>query len=234
MNKTSKEYILSEAEKEGYKFFSIYNASGDIVKDQQNSNYSPSQAREDIERFFKHNTGIYRIEFRKAAKRTAAGQRYSFTVDITDEQPEPKGFNGIPGGIGESNLFDLIREKDQEIRRLQSELNTQAISGIQKSNDLQMELLRKEMAESKDKTGEMLMQIIPALNGMFGSTNIGVTGLDEVEAPPQTGEKEQINKAVVKLMRLDSNFANNISKLAELADKKPDLYKMAVTQLSNL
>ena len=35
-------------------------------------------------------------------------------------------------------------------------------------------------------------------------------------------------------MKLDYNFVANIEKLAELAENKPTLYKMAVNQLMNL
>lgn len=234
MNKSSKEYILNEAQREGYKFFCIYNASGECVKDQQNANYTPDQAKEDIERFFKHNTGIYRIEFRKAPKRNTNSQKFSFTVDLQEETEQPQQIGNIPG-MSESTLFDMLREKDQTISNLQSQLNTQAIQGLQARNELQMDLLRKELKEGQDKSGEMMMQAIQALNGMFGSSNIGLTGLEQ-EAPTmeaQTDEKTAINKAVVKLIRLDKNFAANVSKLAKLAEEKPDIYKMAVSQLSN-
>ena len=44
----------------------------------------------------------------------------------------------------------------------------------------------------------------------------------------------KLNAAINKLMKLDYNFVANIEKLAELAENKPTLYKMAVNQLMNL
>jgi hypothetical protein len=46
--------------------------------------------------------------------------------------------------------------------------------------------------------------------------------------------KENIIAAVNKLVKLDPNFAENLNKLAELAEKKPFIYQQAVDQLKKL
>jgi hypothetical protein len=46
--------------------------------------------------------------------------------------------------------------------------------------------------------------------------------------------KENIIASVNKLVKLDPNFAENLSKLAELAEKKPFIYQQAVDQLKKL
>jgi hypothetical protein len=46
--------------------------------------------------------------------------------------------------------------------------------------------------------------------------------------------KETIITAVNKLVKLDPNFADNLAKLAELAEKKPFIYTQAVDYLKKL
>ena len=46
-------------------------------------------------------------------------------------------------------------------------------------------------------------------------------------------DKEKILAAINKLVKLDTNFAANLEKLAHLAEKKPLIYQQAVKQLSN-
>ena len=46
--------------------------------------------------------------------------------------------------------------------------------------------------------------------------------------------KRKINIAVVRLIQNDPEFANNISKLADLCEDNPMIYKMAISKLENL
>jgi hypothetical protein len=46
--------------------------------------------------------------------------------------------------------------------------------------------------------------------------------------------KERLNKAITRLLKADPNFVNNVEKLANLAEKNPSMYKMAVQQLASL
>ena len=47
-------------------------------------------------------------------------------------------------------------------------------------------------------------------------------------------QKEKIIQAVNKLMAIDDNFADNITKLAELAEKSPAIYQQAQTMLNSM
>lgn len=47
-------------------------------------------------------------------------------------------------------------------------------------------------------------------------------------------DKEKLMEAINKLIKHDSNFVANLSKLADLAEKKPYVYKQAVEQLNKL
>lgn len=47
-------------------------------------------------------------------------------------------------------------------------------------------------------------------------------------------DKEKILAAINKLSKLDPQLADNLTKLAKLADEKPFIYKQAIQQLNSL
>lgn len=47
-------------------------------------------------------------------------------------------------------------------------------------------------------------------------------------------DKEKILTAINKLATLDPGLGDNLSKLAELAEKKPFIYQQAIKQLNSL
>ncbi len=47
-------------------------------------------------------------------------------------------------------------------------------------------------------------------------------------------DKEKILSAINKLATLDPGLGDNLSKLAELAEKKPFIYQQAIKQLNSL
>lgn len=47
-------------------------------------------------------------------------------------------------------------------------------------------------------------------------------------------DKEKILSAINKLVKHDPSLADNLTKLAELAEKNPFVYKQAVKQLNSL
>jgi len=50
----------------------------------------------------------------------------------------------------------------------------------------------------------------------------------------QDAQKQRILNAVNTLIKCDPNFAQNIEKLAALAQKNPFIYKQAVNKLNSL
>ena len=47
-------------------------------------------------------------------------------------------------------------------------------------------------------------------------------------------DKEKILTAINKLSKVDASLAENLTKLAELAEKKPFIYQQAIKQLNSL
>ena len=239
MNLTNTKYLFDLMEREKFQFFSVYNASGAIMRDQCDENYSVADAMEDLRHFLEFNSGVFRVEFRKTKNNTAQTKNYSFTIDNFKEvAKDSTPMMGLNGGIAGGELMGVIQQKDEKIDKLQSEMFAQVIGSLQKQHELQMEVFKNSM--NKDTGNEALLQAaLAAISGMFGGgQNIALSGLEEVqetqEKPLVDDKRKKINNAVVRLMKADMNFAENITKLADMADQQPMIYSMAIEKLRNL
>ena len=246
MNLTNIKYLYELMDKEGFTYFTIYDSKGSPMRDQTNSEYSVQDAKDDLNQFLEYNSGVFRVEFRRNRVNTPSTKNYSFTIDnMKTETDEPiQGIGNYDGGV---DYMAVIRDKDAKIDKLQSEMFANMISGMNKHHELQMEMLRNEM-KNKDGNNDALIQTaMQTLSGMFGSSNIGVSGVTEMMDTPKTttiktnnnsnmidDNKKAINKAVVRLIEGDENFAENITKLADLCEENPLIYKMAIQKLNGI
>jgi hypothetical protein len=101
-----------------------------------------------------------------------------------------------------------------------------------KQFDLKLEMLKSQSANPNSAFDQAALT---ALTGLFGGGGGGININGIGDAPVMESlTTTKLNAAINKLMKLDYNFVANIEKLAELAEQKPTLYKMAVNQLMNL
>ena len=246
MNLTNIKYLYELMDKEGFTYFTIYDSKGSPMRDQCNGEYSVQDAKEDLSQFLEYNSGVFRVEFRRTKQNVPSTKNYSFTIDNmkTDNEDTMQGIGNYDGGG--VDYMGVIRDKDAKIDKLQSEMFANMISGMNKHHELQMEMLRKEM-KSADGNNDALMQTaIQTLSGMFGGSNIGVSGIETLDTPTTKtiktnnnsnmvdDNKKAINKAVVRLIEGDENFAEHITKLADLCDENPFIYKIAIAKLNSI
>ena len=74
-------------------------------------------------------------------------------------------------------------------------------------------------------------------NGSGVVESLGATRteiMQSMEAKPKDPKMQAIENAVRELIKSDPNFHTNIAKLAQIAQKSPGIYKMAVQYLSTL
>ena len=232
-------------DKESFTFFTVYDNKNSPMRDQGNENYTVQDAKEDLEQFLQYNSGVFRVEFRRAKNNGPATKNYSFTIDNLKSDREPvTGIGNFDGG-GTMDYMSIINAKDDKIEKLQSEMFANMMAAMSKQHELQMEAMKTEL--SKDKGNDALMSTaMTALSGMFGGgSNIALSGFDSMELPtiettkkitePMVDDnKQKINNAVVRLMKSDRDFAQHISKLADLADESPLIYNMAISKLDAL
>lgn len=231
-------------DKEGFTYFTIYDSKGSPMRDQTNESYSVQDAKDDLTQFLDYNSGVFRVEFRRTKQNTPSTKNYSFTIDNMkpDFDDSIQGIGNYDSGI---DYMAVIRDKDAKIDKLQSEMFANMISAMNKQHELQMEALRKEMKNAEGGNDQLMQTALQTLSGMFGGSNIGLSGIETMAQPTQTNktnnnsklmddEKKAINQAVVRLMKGDENFAKNITKLADLCDENPLIYKMAISKLDSI
>ena len=151
------------------------------------------------------------------------------------------GFDGFvhkaynAGSMGAIDLDRYLSSKDEilglklQIQQLQNEIRY-----LQDKHNMELQMVRREYEDklSSDRKIEgVIGAVLPHMGGMFGMGGNGINGINGVEAP--ASPKEKVLAAINELMKLDPDFVNNITALAELAKSKPMVYKMAVQQLKN-
>lgn len=240
MNLTNIKYLYDLMDKEGFVFFTVYDSKNCPMRDQGNESYTVQDAKDDLEQFLQYNSGVFRVEFRRTKNNTTTTKNYGFTIDNIKQEPK-ESMQGIGSFDNSQDFLSIISQKDDKIEKLQSEMFANMISSMAKVNEMQMENLKNAM--SKDTGNDALLQTaITAISGMFGSGNsMALAGLETAEAPktttkdtPMDANKQAINNAIVRLIKADDNFANHITKLADLADENPLIYKMAIGKLQNI
>lgn len=146
---------------------------------------------------------------------------------------------GMMGGVG---LDKYLGEKD---RILELMLRIQQLEMEKKYLEEKLERreseLRREMEQqnsSETRIQGIINNVLPTfMQGFAGQAPMnGVSSTDSNTTMEnnKNAEKETIIASVNKLMKIDPNFAKNISSLANLAEKSPAVYAMAVEKLNSL
>ena len=243
MNLTNIKYLYDLMDKEGFTFFTIYDSKGSPMRDQTNESYSVEDSKADLNQFLEYNSGVFRVEFRRTKANHASTKNYSFTID-NFIQDEP--IQGIGNPDQGTDYMSVIRAKDEKIDKLQSEMFANMMAAMNKQHEMQIETLKSEMKNADGGNDALMQTAISALGGMFGgggASNVALSGLDTLEIPETKintnngmvdDTKKTINNAVVRLMKGDKEFAENISKLADLCDENPLIYNLAIGKLKAL
>lgn len=229
-------------DKEHFTFFTIYDSKGSPMRDQCNENYSVDDAKSDLNQFLEYNSGVFRVEFRRTKANHANTKNYSFTIDNLKSEVEEQPMGNTGMGM---DYMAVIRAKDEKIDKLQSEMFANMMAALNKQHELQIDALKSEMKKADGGNDALMQTAISALGGMFGGgSNIGVSGIETLETPTETqhintapmvdDKNKQINNAVVRLMKGDNDFAEHITKLADLCDENPLIYKAAIQKLKAL
>lgn len=230
-----------------YRFFAVMNPNYELVY----SSFQdiPSEdAIKRLEKFMTSTQGQYKIALYPSGELNRNGLpkseqgAYTYDVNIVASVREPQpvqGIGNVLGGGGAS--FDMLdrflNSKDDlaltrvEMAKMQMEIEkNREIDKIKQEYD-------KKMSEADKNSGingiinSLLPELAPHLMGMVNNviTKTPINGIND--APAVDDKKSKVISAVNILMKLDPDFADNISDLAELATRKPEMYKMAIGAL---
>ena len=173
--------------------------------------------------------------FRSLREKQNISEAQSQTPMMGFDQYVDKAYNA--GSMGAIDLDRYLTSKDQ-ILQLQLKIQQLEMEKkyIEDKSARDLEALRNEY-ERKNSKEERIMGIASQFFPMvMGGNQSPMNGLDVEELPTmnKTTEtpKDKVVKSINFLMQHDPDFVRNIAKLAELAEKKPMVYKMAVEQLN--
>ena len=244
MNLTNIKYLYDLMDKESFTFFTVYDSKGSPMRDQCNESYSVDDAKEDLQQFLQYNTGVFRVEFRRTRANTQQTKNYSFTVDNFKNEEEEKPMGSVMMG-GNTDYVNIISSKDERIGQLQEQMYSEMVANLNKQHEMQLNAIKAEGANKNGNNDALIQAALSAITGMFGSQQIGVSGIETMEMPEivetttennnnMDDKTKKINNAVVRLIRGDKNFAEHITKLANLCDDNILIYNMAIAKLNNL
>lgn len=235
------------------KYFRVYNMDyGRMYENFQQVSLNEAQKR--MEDFFKRaGDGSYRVVLFKNNALKANGQPkeegFEYEVvksaSLQDDSPKTQGMAGMDfqgGYMGAVDMPTHLASKDQIMElRLQLLAKDNEIARLQ---DKIEDLSRKhetEIANAKNPQ-ELIKQVAPSILGAVQGLDLSsfgkkpqspMNGVEETMEQTQSKQALMV-QAVNKLIKLDPEFADNICKLAELAERNPSVYKMAVEQLKSL
>lgn len=241
------------------RYFAVMNTNFEMVY----SSFQPldvATAQKRLQSFFDSaESGIYTIKLYSNPKLKADGTPrdggLTFEVmlnpSLKEKEPLPptpgeSGMGAMGGSLTNAWLDRFLGSKDN-LAELRLELIKHQ---LQAEHDRKIRELeeghKKAMEEKENRWEERIMgiasTIAPDLLKSFGGGK-PINGI--AEAPTETETKNQpdmneeikkqrILKALNTLVALDANFADNLEKLAKLAQTNPTVYRQAVTMLNSL
>ena len=254
----SLDYIKEVMREQDLKYFCIRDSEYRMQYEQ----FQPISIEESIRRldnFFNHaKDSIYHVFVYKLNTLKADGtpktQPYEYEVMLTNsikgtEQVQISGTMGGFGGSGAQGvpLDNFLSSKDEimnlKLKIMELEMKMQ---NMQSMHDREIERLKadNEKAMSSESRIQGIVGQIAPLFGFGGGAINGIAGVDTAELNEVINklstentmdtQKERVIKAVNTLLQLDTNFAENLEKLAILAKTKPEVYKQAVSILKSM
>ncbi len=238
---TKPEYIYQLMRDENRPYFTITDQKDNCLRTHLD-NPDVEHAILQLQDFLKWNDGVFTICMRqtpKAINGRDKGLVYTFSNSLMANEARDNAQNKVPvTGIGSvftnpSQIYGF--DPMQKVMELMSENNRLSQEIVRSSLKNDMAAL-EERLKSKDDGGAFQEVAVKAIAGLFGAgmpgAKVGLAGLGDDPIDPND-KKSKINNAVVRLIKVDPNFADNIAKLADLAENKPAIYNMAIGQLNN-
>ena len=240
----SKEYILKEAQNNNMRSFKAHSNDGRsvVVKDQPTTR---AMRFADLEEFLKNAKGAYQIEmwdcYDLSVKKASNGRVtppkgncfFKGEVFLKEDQAN-NGMGALDHFAGVPSL-QTIQTYEQQLRDKNDELNTVKTELMLLKNKVeQIEEKHKKELEQATAQDQKIMGYLGQLSGILGGSPSQMGNVEAVHEKKQTMNKEKLVNAVNDLCEIDSNFDEHLSKLANIAKTKPEIYKIAIKQLSNL
>jgi len=216
------EFIYKQIERHGWTNFRVKGADQRQIAMHDTTDGETQQTINLLKEVIENNAGTLNIKI------------YQKPTSVPNAKGSPKNYleytlNNSPGDITpvngaqtQSHDADVYAEREARLR----------MEFDHKLERLEWERKLKE-AEEKSPYDQYLGQLITGILPLFSKQAPAVAGINEPAPENLPDERGRIEAAITKLMNLDPDFCQNIEKLAEIATKSPDVYKMAINSLNN-
>lgn len=233
MNLVKKEYLYKLIEDKGLLAVYVYGSDAKtLMFDVEGSDITPSQAANELQNFFDDQAqdGIYVVKLSKKSRKEKADggstTTYGFRIQIKEGNTN-KAIGAIPTEF--NNNYKELVEKNIA-------LNTQVVI-------LQQEAIRKKELDLLNakidalKNSDPLEKYAPLIAGFFnkGQTVNAAQQLAAVAGPEDAKEnKAKIISAINRLNKIDPNFADTITMLADAAEKDPQKFLSFIPMIKSM
>jgi TolA-binding protein len=239
-NSTDIEYVFDVMISDGFRFFKIINASGNVQMDQSNPGVSPEQAVNSLKHFLLHNRGLFTVVLRDKAKASPGSGNNNRTFYISNTQSVPISGTGTEKNIPIGSMYgnDAIG-LHEKISQLQDRIVQMNIEHQEKLLSKERELMNLQMQMKSQSEQDTILGLgAGILKDMFsgGGQNVGLQGigdepLEDVAVKTSSEFSPEITSAVKRLAKADPDLGQNLTSLADLAEKNKTMYNQGVAMI---
>ena len=223
-----KEMIFHKMQTNKLAFYKVLDSDGKTILDRQDDDdCTVTEAENRLRDTLENLTGLITVVLsEKTSKQKAAGGNTTgdlrFSIKLTDGTSS--SITGVNDGAIEKLREAMQREFDAKLLAIKKE--HEAELRIKKLEDQILEL----------KNGNSLDQYLPMIAGLFspGSAPVIAGFPNEPHITGPDDFKTRLITAVNRLTKVDKNFVSNLEALADLAEKSPITYNLAISKLHSL
>ena len=146
-----------------------------------------------------------------------------YTIKLTDDESR-SAING-PGALQREDTIRAAIEREYQAK----------YDALKEKYEHKLAMQKMQDQIDKLNSGDQLEKYLPIIAGIFGNTPgavAGIPGEPHITGPGQA--KERLAAAINRILKVDPDFVSNLERLADLAEKNPTVYKMAIEQLKSL
>ena len=221
--------VLSIAQNKQIQYFKIFDATGkQLIYAQDDENVTPQEAYNDLQEQLKSfDTGIVSVQLseRSYYDKTAGGKvrnsAFLFKVRVGQQNLTPN-----ISGLMSEDVKSLMNEVAE--LRLKLMLQEQEHKNAENQRKLEEKI---EGLKNNDPFEKYAPTFMPILTQMFGTAQQpqiqpNINGTDTTD-----DKKTIITKAINRLLKIDPDFAQNLTLLADFGEKNPEKYKSFIPML---
>lgn len=256
----SLDFIKDTMREQDLRFFVIRDSEYRIQYEQMQP-VSMDESLKRFDNFFSNaRNSIYHAFVYKGNQKKVDGQPkgvpYEYEIMLTDSIKEREnvplsGMMGYGGSGAQGVPLDNFLNSKDEIMNLKLQVMRLEMEKGQMKDTYEREIERMKSDHEKSMSSESRIQgIVGQIAPMFGfggsNTINGIAGvmagmpqevinnIEHLSTNDMDTQKERVIAAVNQLVKLDTNFAENLELLVNLAKNKPAVYKQAVSILKSM